>query len=233
MLKRGAVVIAVGVLFSLLSGAQESSSSKQDPFQLRIPSIELDNQSVVAGAASVAHSAALALSVEYPLSERISVSSPPLQKITATVASGTVAQLLDKLCQLDPTFAWIRDGKMVNLTLRVQLDDPAYVLNRRAHVVVFSGVRHADDAVMKLVDQLPGTREQLAVLQVGQPLDFAEPWSVTLNDVTVREVLNRIAQQFGPAYGWEFSGAQNFRMIRFHEALLPKPSTPQMINREP
>jgi hypothetical protein len=48
---------------------------------------------------------------------------------------------------------------------------------------------------------------------------LAKPWTVTLKDVTVREVLDQIAQQFGPSYGWQFYGAQNFRMITFHESL--------------
>jgi hypothetical protein len=61
--------------------------------------------------------------------------------------------------------------------------------------------------------------ERIAIHQTGMSLDFAKPWTVTLKDVIIREVLDQIAQQFGPSYGWQFYGAQNFRMITFHESL--------------
>jgi hypothetical protein len=82
----------------------------------------------------------------------------------------------------------------------------------------------ADDAVMKMVDQLPGPREQIAVMQVGMSLNFADPWSTTLKSLTVRQVFDLIARQLGPTYGWQSSGAQDFRIVTFHEGLLPRPS---------
>jgi hypothetical protein len=118
----------------------------------------------------------------------------------------------------------MRNGNMVNALPSALAKDPNYVLNRKIDEVTFRDVRQASDAVMNMVGQLPGPREQIAVLQVGVPLNFSEPWSETLKDVTLREVVNKIAQQLGPSYGWQFSGAKDFRMITFHEGLLPKPS---------
>jgi hypothetical protein len=55
-------------------------------------------------------------------------------------------------------------------------------------------------------------------------LTFPRPWTANVNGVTVREVFDQIAQQFGPSYGWQFSGAMDFRLITFHQGLQAKPS---------
>ena len=55
-------------------------------------------------------------------------------------------------------------------------------------------------------------------------VSFAHAWSTTLHDLTIREVFDLIAQRLGPTYGWQFSGAQDFRIITFHQGLLPNPS---------
>jgi hypothetical protein len=220
------VIVGVTVLLLPLAQglAQEPGTLTQDPFQQRIGGLRLEDQNVLAGIVAATRSAGLPLSVEYPLGEKISGPAPPAKTVTATVSPGTVKQVLDQLCDLDPTFTWIRNGKMVNVIPRGLENDPGYVLNRKVDELTFENVRQADDAVMKIVGQLPGPREQIAVLEAGVSLDFARPWTTTFKDVTVREVLDAIAQQFGPSWGWQFSGGQDFRMVTFHESLSVNPS---------
>jgi hypothetical protein len=217
--KRLGIGVATLFFLKLLVSAQAPGTPTGDLFEQRVGGVRLEDQSIVAGIVSVTRSVGLPLSIEYPLGMKVSGPEPQLKTATASVGPGTVAQVLDRLCDLDPTFTWTRTGDMVNVTLRALANDPSYLLNRRVDLVTFEGVREADDAVMKAVGQLPGPREQIAVLQVGLSLDFASPWSVTFKGVTVREVFDHIAQQLGPSYGWEFSGAQDFRMVTFHEAL--------------
>jgi hypothetical protein len=204
--------------------AQEPASSVTDTFKQRVAAIQLTDQTIVDGVAILSHSAALGVSVEYQLGSTISAPAPPLKRYTSTVGPGTVSELLDRLCELDQTFTWVRNRNMANILPRSLANDPSYFLNRRIAQLTLNNVRDAHEAVFKLAEQLPGPKEQIAIFQPGMSLNFAHPWTETVENVTVREMFDHIAEQFGPTYGWQFSGAQNFRTITFHEAILPKPS---------
>jgi hypothetical protein len=216
MMKK-AITGVIVLLFPLL--AAQESSPPQDVFQQHSNGVRLEEQSILVGIATVTRSLGLPLSVEYPLTEKISQPGPKFRSVTATVPPGTVSQVLDALCNLDPTFTWIRNGNMVNAVSRSLANDPHFFLNRKIDELTFENVRNVADALIKTTAQLPGPKEQIAIHQTGMSLDFAKPWTVTLKDVTVREVLDQIAEQFGSSYGWQFYGAQNFRMITFHESL--------------
>lgn len=195
-----------------------------DPLTQRVLQIELDNQTIIDGIAMLSYSTGMAVSVEFPLGTTISGPAPTIRLFSTKVSASTASQMLDRLCALDPTFIWTRKGNIVNVYPRALQNDPLYLLNRRIDEVTFQNVQKADDAVMSMVGGLPGPRQQLAVLQVGTPLNFARPWNTTLRNVTVREALDDIAQQLGSTYGWVLSGGQDFRMVTFHEQILPRPS---------
>ncbi|HJT70877.1 MAG TPA: hypothetical protein VJ731_11805 [Terriglobales bacterium] len=218
------LVVTVAVLCSplILAVAQKSGTLSGDLFQQQVGALRVEDQSILVGILAVTRSAGLPLSVEYPLAAKAGP-EPPLRTVTGTVNPGTVSQVLDRLCAFDPTFTWIRNGSMVNVTLTSLANDPSYFLNRKIAQLTFENERNAQDAIFKTAAQLPGPKEQIAIFQTGMSLDFARPWTVTFKDVTVREVFDRIAQQFGPTYGWEFSGSEDFRMITFHESLVIKP----------
>jgi len=194
-----------------------------DPFQLRAPGIGLKDQSIVDGIAALSQSSDVAYSMEFPLGATISAASPPVKTVTATIEPGTIREVLDKLCVLDQTFTWTRIGNTANIVPRAMLDDPGYLLNRRLEILSFKDVSKAQDAVLEMVGQLPGPREQVAILQSGIPLSFVHPLTATFRNITVREVFDYVAQQFGPTYGWQFGGAADFRVITFHQRLAPKP----------
>lgn len=236
MLKPGRIVQLTVLSFTLVSMAfpRQDVVASSDPFQQHVAGLVLSEQSIVDGVAMLSRSTGLAVSVEFPLGVTISGPAPPLKTITVNIGPGTVAEVLDRLCALDSTFTWTRNGDILHVLPRISAKDPTYVLNKKADELRFQDVQEASDAIMKMVGQLRGPREQIAVLQVGTALNFARPWSATLKDVTVREAVDQIAQQLGSAYGWQFSGAQDFRMVTFHEGLLPKPSrSKQDQNRTP
>lgn len=51
--------------------------------------------------------------------------------------------------------------------------------------------------------------------------DFAKPWTIELSNISVRQALNRIAQEIGIGYGWLASGNSEVRIFSFHERLEP------------
>jgi len=221
-LKRIAISSLAVVLLG--RGLGQAPTERNDVFLQRVGAVGLNDQSIVDGIAMLSGEAGLAVSVEYPLGATISGPAPPLRTFNAKVGPGTVSETLDRLCAIDPTFVWTRDGNMVNILPRSLASDPRYLLNRKIEELTFREVREADNAVIEIANQLPGAREQIAILATGTSLSFSQPWSATLKNVSVRDVLDGIAQRLGPSYGWQFSGAQDFRIVIFHQGLLPKPS---------
>lgn len=211
-------------VLSQIMASQQRTTPPADPLQLQVTEVQLNDQSIVDGIAIVTRGAGLAVSVEYQLGATISGPAPSLKTFTTSIGPGTLSEVLDRLCALDPTFTWIRGRNTVNVLPRALADDPNYLLNRKIEELTFREVQKADDAVMDMVGQLSGPRQQIAVLQVGMSLNLARPWTVTLKDVTVRDVFDEIARQLGSTYGWQFSGAQDFRVITFHELLSPRPN---------
>jgi hypothetical protein len=218
--KLTAALIVVSLGIATVRGQEPVVSA--DPLQQRVPSITLGNQDVIDGAAILSQNIGLAVSVEHELGVSMSDAAHQPRVFNTTVGPGTVSEILDGLCTLDQTFTWKRTGNMINLLPRSVANDPSYLLNRKIDDLRFQDVREADDAVMKMVDQLSGTREQVAVMEVGTSLAFTRPWSTAVHNVTVREALNLIASQLGPTYGWQFSGARDFRIVIFHQRILPK-----------
>lgn len=217
----------LAILFLALSQMalpQQTTVTAADPLQQQLAGLSLNDQDIMDGVAMLSHTVSFAVSVEHPLGATISKPAPPLKALTIDVGPGSIAQILDQLCASDPTFTWMRNRNMVNVLPRALANDRSYLFNRTIDNLSFHEARGASDAVMKMVGQLPGPREQLAVLQVGMSFEFARPWTATLKDITVREALDEIAYQLGPSYGWQLSGAQDFRVVTFHEGLLPKPS---------
>jgi len=219
------MVIAILTLSLLTNGPvpQGQTPAPEDAFQRRVGSFALDGQTIVDTLAKLSQTTPVAYSVEFELGKTIAEAAPPVRSLVAKVDAGTVAEVLDRLCELDATFAWKRVGNTANLFPRALGDDPNYLLNRRAAVLTFANVPDAEKAVFDAVAQLPGPKEQIAVLQTGVSLTFAKPWTATLRDVTIREAFDRIAQQFGPTYGWQFGGAADFRIITFHQRMAAKP----------
>jgi len=206
--------------------ASVMAENAPDPFHQRVAAIELSGQTVVDGVAILSGRTGLSVSVEFPLGKTISAPAPFLNTFTVRIDEGTVSQAFDRLCALDGMFTWIRDGDTINIVPRAVVNDPLYFLNRKADELRFVGIQKADEAVMSVADQLPGRKEQIAFLQFGVSVNFATPWTATLKNVTVREALDSIAHQLGSRYGWQFTGAQDFRIITFYERLMPHPPKP-------
>jgi hypothetical protein len=223
--------IVLALAFARAASSQQANAAHGDALQRHVSAIELNEQDIVDGIAMLTQGVGLAVSVEYPLGLTISAPARQLKSFTAKVGPGTVAEVADELCALDPTLTWKKDGNMLNVLPRSVADDPSYFLNRQLDSVTFQDVQGAQDAVFKTAAQLPGPKEQIAMFQPGMSLDFSSPWSTTLSNLTVRQVFDAIAHRFGATYGWQFSGARDFRMITFHAALRPKPSRNKQAQR--
>jgi len=101
----------------------------------------------------------------------------------------------------------------------------SYLMNRELPAIELHEVLDPAQAVFYAVGKLPGPLEQVAFQQAGGVPEFSRPFSAQYANLTVRQLLNRIAGELGPNYGWTLSGAKNFRIVRFHAALpVPPPA---------
>ena len=85
----------------------------------------------------------------------------------------------------------------------------------------FNGRRVLDPAkgLFQAVASLPPPHEQVAFMQAGGAAEFAKPWNSSFSNLTVRQILDEIAEHIGKGRGWTLSGANDFRVVQFHLAL--------------
>lgn len=189
-----------------------------------VPSLDLNNETILDGLGKLNQSTTgVGFAVEFPLGQTISAKAPSLRTFQVVLAPNTLSNVLDQLRQLDSTFSWQQIGTEVNVFPRSVINDQTYVLNRKIEALDLGDAPDANTALFTAVSFLPGPREQIAIKQSGMSLSFSRPWTASFKNITVRELLDKIAEQMGRNYGWQFSGAADFRIVTFHYQLLPRP----------
>ena len=198
-------------------------------FQQSVAGLSLNNQDIIDGVAMLSQNVGLAVSVEHELGATTSGAAPQPNTFTATIGPGTVSEILDGLCALDPTFAWQRGRKYG------KRDD------RKGALVSERELFLKPECGMNWCFEISGTHKKRIIQDRGRvassegagrcnnggwrvSLAFARPWSARFQNISIREALDQIARQLGPTFGWQLTGAKNFRIITFHQQLMPKPS---------
>jgi hypothetical protein len=191
---------------------QSTADAPSDPLDQRVGSFELKDETFGDALGRLNQSFDISVSVEGLLPTEGVVTNP---KFRARIEGHTVTEVLTWLCALDTRYTWARDGNMVNIFPRGSRDDRTYLFNRILPVLQFENVSKADEAAIGVIHQLGDPSEILICLSVGGTQTFAKPWTATFRDITVRQALNRIAQQLGPTYGWQIGGKARQRLIVF------------------
>lgn len=203
--------------------SQEQPLLPKDLLQERVAGFTLKDETIIDGIAKLSQITNVSFSVEFELGSTISKPAPEVKKVETTLGEVSISEALDRLCAIDDTFTWIRIGNHVNLVPRRLLSNNSYFLNRKIKVLTFVKTPDAQKAVFQAVDQLPPPKEQVAMMESGTSLAFAEPWTATFKNITVREAIDKIAEQLGPTMGWQFGGGEDFRILTFHQRLAVKP----------
>jgi len=194
----------------------------KDPLDQTVAAVHLKDETIFDGIARLNQAYDISISIEGILPATGTISNP---RFTVRTDNQTIANVLSWLCAVDTRYTWTRDGNMVNLFPRAFLNDKDYFFNRLLPEVSFHEVRESGDAAMEVVHQLGDPREQLYFLGIGGTQGFAKPWSASFHDITVRQALNRVAQQLGPTYGRQIGGTTGQRMIMFHYKLGARPNS--------
>ena len=118
-------------------------------------------------------------------------------------------------------FTWSMDGTTVNVFPRVIINDDSYLLNRKLERYDLKNATDVDKGLFAMARELPPPFEQIAHAQAGGGDPYPpEPWTVTYYNLTVRQVVNRLALHGGSCGIWIFGGAQDFRSFGFFNTYL-------------
>ncbi len=197
------------------SGAQ---SRVEDKFlDTKIPEFELHNQTLIDGLWQLARGPApFAFGLEKVLKSKLADPDIPDPHFNLKLKNKTIREVLDALCQADSRFTWSIDGSTVNVFPRAVTNEVSYLLNRRLQRFDLKNATDVDDGLFAIARELSPPFEQVASAQAGGADPYPpEPWTVTFENVTVRQVINRLAAHGGPCGIWIFGGAKDFRSFGF------------------
>ncbi len=198
-------------------GAGEDAS---DALQQNVRVLRLENETFFVGVAKLnSLTRNVGFSVELVPGTPTSA-PPPSPSFKEQIQDASLEKALDWLCSLDPRYTWRRDGSTVNIFPRSTLHDQNYFFNRRLSTLVFREVSKPMEAVSSVVRPVSKPNESLVSWQGIE--DFPKPWTASLANVSVRQALNRIAQQLGPGYGWLVAGNPQVMIFSFHSQIKPK-----------
>ena len=207
-------------VFSARASAQQQVAEpglKDKLLKTRVPEFELHNQTLLDGLWKLARGPVpFAFGFEKVLKSRLSDPDLPDPPLTLRLQDKSMREILDALCQADPRYTWSMDGDMVDFYPRATINDPSYLLNRKLERFELKNATDVQNGLLAIVRQLPPPIEQIAQAQVGGDDPYPpEPWTVTLENLTVRHVVNRLAAHGGPYGIWIFGGSMDFRAFGF------------------
>jgi hypothetical protein len=218
--------IAASVLFFATQLLHAQSQEKPDPFERIIPSFQLNRQNIFEAVAKLNESTGIVVSVERVLDAKDAKNVD--SEFTATIAGGKPSAVLNEICDLDARYTWARDGNLVNIFPRRVVGDREYLFNRKIPVLQLKDATDAPSAALDAVRALPGPTAQLIVLEFGK-LDFEKPWTTTIEDINLRQAINRIAEHLCATCGWQLSGTTETPTIMFYRRLQTSAPVPEAL----
>jgi hypothetical protein len=211
--------IVLSPLPLVCGGANVSARTGADNLTLNqiVKRFELRNESFVEGIARLTQ---LSNDLHLGLEEipRSKISDPPDVSIrfSLKLENKTVQHILDTLCKLDRRYTWSQDESTVNIYPRSTIEDSTYFLNRRIKSVTLKDIPDAYEALTPLSKLVPG--QQVGYMSVGGNRGYASPWTVTFNEITVRQFINRITEHVGPKSSWTYQGSKQERFFAFFDS---------------
>lgn len=206
-------------------GAQQPASRAawQERFlETKIHEFEIHNQTLLDALWRLARGPApFGFGFEKVLKERLSDPDIPDPSFSLQLKDKSIREILDALCQADSRYSWSMEGATVNLFPRAVVNDRSYLLNRKLAKFQLKSATDVQDGLLAIVRQLPPPVEQIAQAQAGGDDPYPpEPWTVTFEDLTLRQVVNRLAAHGGQCAVWIFGGSRDFRAFGFFNTFL-------------
>jgi hypothetical protein len=213
---------AIGLLASTssLSRTQVKGADLADPVEQRVGPITLENEYFVDGLAKLnAQTRGVGFAIEF-LGGKTNLPPPADSRFTTERSAGTLRDALDWLCALDPRYTWKLEGRTINLIPQDRLSDANYFFNRKLSGLKFVDLKSANDLLGQVFR--PVAKPTESVISLSDAGSFSKPWTATFENITVRDALNRIAENLGAGHGWMVYGNDETRIINFYDLLLTR-----------
>ena len=134
-------------------------------------------------------------------------------RISLNMQNATVRRILDTLCERDNRYQWSVDGATINVFPRDSLGDTTLFLNKKISKLELIAIPNAEQALTPLARLLPD--DPIGYAGIGLDSSYAKPWTTSVEDVTVRQFINRISEDIGPRGSWILNGPKEQRMFGF------------------
>ena len=125
----------------------------------------------------------------------------------------SVREILDTLCQSDARYMWSVDGETINIYPRTSSGDSSYLFNLALDEVKLEAVTDPDHALNPLVRKLHN--QQIGHMGVGGDDEYPSPWTMSFENLSIRQFTNRIAEHMGEHTTWIWQGGREERMFTF------------------
>lgn len=156
----------------------------------------------------------LHLGVEEVLRERFAGPLDRSIRFSVHLENKKVREILDALCAADPRYTWSVDGLTINVFPRARAQDKTDLLNFRIGQLRLVDLHDPYHALKPLTKLFPG--EQIGWQQGGIGSNaYSEPWTVTFEELTVRQFANRLAEHMGSRTAWIWQGGKDGRAFSF------------------
>ena len=203
-------------------GPQTEFEMRKKVLETRVPRFELHKETLLDGLWKLARGP-VPFGFGFEREMKTSLLDPeiPDPLLTLQIQDKSIRKILDALCDADSRYTWSMDGATVDVFPRTVIADPSYLLNRKLDSFELRNASDVQDGLLAIARQLPPPVEQIAQAQIGGDDSYPpESWTVTLENVTVRQVVNRLAEHCGPCAVWIFGGAKDFRAFGFFKTYL-------------
>ena len=212
-------------LFSQVAPTEQSDAEKGTKDKLlatRVPQFELHNQTLLDGLWKLARiPVPFGFGFEGVLKRDSTTPEIKDTQFSLQVKDKSAREVLNVLCEADSRYTWSTDGATVNVFPKDVVNDPSYLLNRKLQRFELKNATDVDDGLLAISRQLGPPGEQVAHMQMsGEDPYPPEPWTVTYQNLTVRQIVNRLAEHGGPCGTWTFGGSNDFRRFAFFNNLL-------------
>lgn len=185
------------------------------PLDQEVPHYELTNGSIVDGLAELSHnrSVQLHLGIEEILRERLQSPLDRSVRFSVVLEHKSVRDILNALCAYDARYTWSTDGQTINVYPQARVSDSTDLLNFRIERIELAEIPDPDQALTPLSKLFPG--EEIGYMQLGGEAAYDAPWTVTFENLTARQFMNRIAEHIGPRTIWRWQGGKDARVFGF------------------
>ena len=233
-LKSPTVLLALSLVLPRPDGVRAEQSEPRSGSRLlntRVTEFEMHDETVLDGLWNLARGPSpFGFGFERVLKRRLTDSDIPDPRFSLELKGKTIREVLNALCEADHRFTWSMDGATVNVFPRAISNDASYLLNRKLERFELKNATDVQNGLLAIVNQLPPPVEHVAEAQIGGADPYPpEPWTVTFQNLTVRQVVNRLAAHGGRCGTWIFGGSMDFRTFGFFNTHLPSKRPPPWV----